>query len=135
MGVEFRITEDKAKEIKMNENIAASLAIIVGIAIIVFLFWKSWKESEERKRKLATMTPEEIEAEEKAKKGIPQSVSCPFCKGNKIDVRNPITALGWVFIIIGLFFIPFWGLGLILILIGILVREKKYYCSDCDRAF
>ena len=66
---------------------------------------------------------------------IPENVSCPFCKKNNLDATNPITFLGWLFIIIGLFFSWAYGLGLILVIIGCFVREKKFYCNNCQRSF
>ena len=69
------------------------------------------------------------------KKDIPKGVACPFCKDSNLGVKTPVSPLGWVLIIIGLFYIPLFGLGIILILIGANIKDKKFYCNNCEREF
>jgi len=122
------------------------IIIIIGIVILllfVLLVKKGSSVEKSEKDKLANMSPEELEEERnRAKKksqvevnSVPDNVSCPFCKGKNLEVRNPISALGWALIIIGLLFTPIFGVGLILILIGIFIKVKKFYCSSCQREF
>lgn len=87
------------------------------------------EEKKEWLKKVAT------DAQNKRAREIPDSVACPICKGINLDTRKPITLVGWIFIIIGLFFIPFWGLGIISIIIGLSLTEKKFFCIDCKREF
>ena len=98
-------------------------AVVILIGLYIY---------QEMKRKEQYKLPDD---EFKKIKKVPISVNCPFCKGGKIDARSPISMLGWILILLGLLFTPFFGLGLLLILFGIFAREKKYYCVNCDRQF
>ncbi|NQT29589.1 MAG: hypothetical protein HQ596_03360 [Candidatus Saganbacteria bacterium] len=63
------------------------------------------------------------------------NVECSFCHGKDLKVKRAIKTQGWILIILGLFFTPVFGLGLIMIVWGITMKENKFHCNKCQRDF
>ncbi|MFH1361956.1 MAG: hypothetical protein ABIH69_04815 [bacterium] len=72
---------------------------------------------------------------EEEKSHVLSNVECSFCHGKDLDTKRPLKTQGWILIIVGLFFVPAFGLGILIILWGLTMKENKFYCNKCKRAF
>ncbi|MBP7148808.1 MAG: hypothetical protein KBD01_14835 [Acidobacteria bacterium] len=59
---------------------------------------------------------------------------CPFCGGDALDGRRSMTTAGVVVLLAGILLAPV-CIGVILIMIGLSMREQKYVCRNCGKSF
>ena len=67
---------------------------------------------------------------------IPKGVKCPFCENNQLIPGKKFTTAGIITVLTGVLFVPFWGLGIILILLAFTkMRYVSYRCTNCKKIF